>query len=102
MQTEDDLQKILVDSKGKENIILTNVKEIGMKGAREFFNKRLYNSGGMGKVGQWGRGGRTSSGYVRTNCVLGAGGMLKPRLADMHIPVFWFLNSDFIVNVIHN
>jgi hypothetical protein len=56
----------------------------------------------MGKVGQWGRGGRTSSGYVRTNCVLGAGGMLKPRLADMHIPVFWFLNSDFIVNVIHN
>ncbi|CAB3992467.1 Hypothetical predicted protein, partial [Paramuricea clavata] len=34
VQTEDDLKKILVDSKGKENIILTNVKEIGMKDHR--------------------------------------------------------------------
>lgn len=35
VQTEDDFKKILEDSKGKQNVILTNVKEIGMKGAEK-------------------------------------------------------------------
>ena len=39
VQTEDDLKKILEDSKGKQNVILTNVKEIGMKGAGKNLNE---------------------------------------------------------------
>ena len=35
VQTEDDFKKILEDSRGKQNVILTNVKEIGMKGAEK-------------------------------------------------------------------
>ncbi len=57
MQTDDDLTKILHDSRGKENIILTNVKEIGMKGARGILNKKLYNSGGGWIRQAGGRGG---------------------------------------------
>ncbi|XP_028400051.1 thioredoxin domain-containing protein 16-like [Dendronephthya gigantea] len=34
VQTEEDLEKILADARGKENVIVTNVKEIGMKDHR--------------------------------------------------------------------
>ena len=33
VQTEEDLKEILFKARGKDNILLTNVKEIGMKGA---------------------------------------------------------------------
>lgn len=42
VQTGDDLEKILEDSKGKQNVILTNVKEIGMKGAGKILDEKLY------------------------------------------------------------
>jgi hypothetical protein len=55
VQTEEDLKKILTESRGKENIILTNVKEIGMKGAREFFNENLIPTVAVGGYGWiWG------------------------------------------------
>jgi hypothetical protein len=51
VQTEEDLKKILTESRGKENIILTNVKEIGMKGAREFFKENLIPTVAVGGYG---------------------------------------------------
>ena len=53
VQTEEDFTKILTDSRGKENIILTNVKEIGMKGAKKFLMKMFCYSGvGWNRMGK--------------------------------------------------